>query len=136
MGRAVAFFGMLLGEGGVLKEASLFRTRPNHVHTYFIKYTAAEYAIPKPDGNLTRLSPHVRESGPRDYYGKRPYQPRAWFISFVHECRSQTNERGIWPGNETSCAHAYKIRKWRPSQRTAATECCEWLLLTRVNLRL
>ena len=67
MGRAVAFFGMLLGEGGVLKEASLFRTRPNHVHTYFIKYTAAEYAIPKPDGNLTRLSPHVRESGPRDY---------------------------------------------------------------------
>ena len=34
-----------------------FRTRPNHVHTYFIKYTAAEYATPKPDGNLTRLSP-------------------------------------------------------------------------------
>ena len=57
MGRAVAFFGMLLGERGVLMEASLFRTRPNHVHTYFIKYTAAEYATPKPDGNLTRLSP-------------------------------------------------------------------------------
>ena len=32
-------------------------THPNHVHTYFIKYTAAEYATPKPDGNLTRLSP-------------------------------------------------------------------------------
>ena len=29
-----------------------------------------------------------------------------------------------------ACAHAYKIRKWRPSQRTADTECCEWLLLT------
>ena len=67
MGRAVAFFGMLLGERGVLTEASLFRTRPNHVHTYFIKYTAAEYATLKPDGNLTRLSPRVRESGPRDY---------------------------------------------------------------------
>ena len=74
MGRAVAFFGMLLGERGVLTEASLFRTRPNHVHTYFIKYTAAEYATPKPDGSLTRLSPRVRESGPRDRpqraYGK------------------------------------------------------------------
>ena len=49
------------------------------------------------------------------------------------KCRSQTNERGIWPGNETSCAHVYKIRKWRPSQRTATTECCKWFLLTRVN---
>ena len=36
----------------------------------------------------------------------------------------------------TTRAHAYNIRKWRPSQRTAATECCEWLLLTRVNLKL
>ena len=44
--------------------------------------------------------------------------------------------RGLWSGNETSCAHAYKIRKWRPKQRTAATECCEWLLSTRVNLKL
>ena len=26
--------------------------------------------------------------------------------------------------------HAYNIRKWRPSQRTSPTECCEWLLLT------
>ena len=24
------------------------------------------------------------------------------------------------------CAHAYKIRKWRPKQRTVASECCEW----------
>ena len=60
MGRAVAFFGMLLGGRGVLTKASLFRTRPIHVHTYFIKYPAAEYATPKTDGNLTRLSPHVR----------------------------------------------------------------------------
>ena len=56
MGRTVVFFGMLLGEQGVLTEASPFRTCPNHVHTYFIKYPAAEYATPKPDGNLTRLS--------------------------------------------------------------------------------
>ena len=40
---------------------------------------------------------------------------------------------GLWSGNETSCTHAYKISKWRPKQRTAATECCEWLLSTRVN---
>ena len=53
MGRAVACFGMLLGGRGVLTEASLFRARPNHVHTYFIKYPATEYATPKPDGNLT-----------------------------------------------------------------------------------
>ena len=57
MGRTVAFFGMLLREQGILTQASLFRTRPNHVHTYFIKYPAAEYATLKPDGNLTRLSP-------------------------------------------------------------------------------
>ena len=68
MGRAVAFFGMLLGERGVSTEASLFRTRPNHVHTYFIKYPAAEYATPKTDGNLTRLSP-PRESLARETSG-------------------------------------------------------------------
>ena len=37
------------------------------------------------------------------------------------KCRSRTNEHGIWPGNETSSADAYKIRKWRPPQRTATT---------------
>ena len=57
-------------------------------------------------------------------------------ISLVHSSRSQANDCGIWSGNETTCAHAYKIRKWRPSQRTATTECCESLLLTRVNLKL
>ena len=57
-------------------------------------------------------------------------------VYFTCALRSQANGLGIWPGNETSCAHAYKIRKRRPSQRTATTECCEWLLLTRVNLRL
>ena len=60
MGRVVAFFGMLLEEQDILTEASLFRARPNHVHSYFIKYPAAEYATPKPDGNLTRL--HTWES--------------------------------------------------------------------------
>ena len=57
-------------------------------------------------------------------------------VNFTCALRSQANGRGIWPGNETLCAHAYKVRKWRPSQRTATIECCEWLLLTRVNLRL
>ena len=57
-----------------------------------------------------------------------------WTTLLLH--RSQTNECRIWSGNKTLCAHAYKIRKWRPSQRTATTECCERLLLTRVNLRL
>ena len=33
--------------------------------------------------------------------------------------RFQTNDRGLWSGKETSCAHAYKIRKWRPKQQTA-----------------
>ena len=36
MGHVVAFYDMLLGKRGVLTEASLFRARPNHVHTYFI----------------------------------------------------------------------------------------------------
>ena len=42
------------------------------------------------------------------YYGKRPSQPRAFPL--CTKCRSETNERGIWPGNETLCAHAYKYR--------------------------
>ena len=28
----------------------------------------------------------------------------------------------LWSGKETSYAHAYKIRKWRPSQRMAFTD--------------
>ena len=30
------------------------------------------------------------------------------------------------PWNKTMCTHAHKIRKWRPMQQTAASECCEW----------
>ena len=56
-GRGCLFWHATQRERSVLTEASLFRTRPNHVHTYFIKYPAAEYATPNPDGNLTRLSP-------------------------------------------------------------------------------
>ena len=62
--------------------------------------------------------------------------PAVRAISLVHQSHSQTNDRGIWPGNETTCAHAYNIRKWRPSQRTAATGYCEWPLLSRMNLKL
>ena len=58
MGRAwLPFWHATQRERSVLTEASLFRTRPNHVHTYFVKYPAAEYATPKPDWNLTRLFP-------------------------------------------------------------------------------
>ena len=32
-------------------------------------------------------------------------------------------------------ALTYKIRKWRPKQRTAASECCKRFSLTRVNLK-
>ena len=57
-------------------------------------------------------------------------------ILLVHWSCSQTKDSGIWLGNETTRTHAYNIWKWRPSQWTAATECCEWLLLTTVNLKL
>ena len=71
------------------------------------------------------------------YYGKRLCQCSAsgqLTISLETSLVPKTNDRNIWSGNETTCAHAHKITKWRPSQRTAATECCEWLLLTRVKL--
>ena len=55
---------------------------------------------------------------------------------FALKSRFQTNDRGLWSGYETLYAHAHKNRKWRPQQRTAASECCEWFLLTRVNLKL
>ena len=29
----------------------------------------------------------------------------------------------VQSGNESVCARAYKIRKWRPTQRTAAGQC-------------
>ena len=39
-------------------------------------------------------------------------------ISRVHQSHFQTNDRGYWFGNETGCAHAHKMKKRRPSQRT------------------
>ena len=61
MGRAVAFFAMLLVESGASTDVLPFRTRPIYVHTYFIRCAAAEYATRKFYGNLTGLSPS-RES--------------------------------------------------------------------------
>ena len=49
--------------------------------------------------------------------------PNTMFIGLGTTLSAQGNKHGIWPGNKTLCAHAYKIRKWRPSQRTATTEC-------------
>ena len=57
MGRAVAFSGMLLVERGASMEVLRFRTHPIYVHTYVIRRPAAEYATPKPYGNLTGLFP-------------------------------------------------------------------------------
>ena len=48
-------------------ERPVFAERvPIYVHTYFINRSAAEYAVQKRDGNLTRLSPPEWESGPQD----------------------------------------------------------------------
>ena len=46
---------------------------------------------------------------------------------FQHQSCSQTTDRGYWFGNKIGCAHAYKIKKWCPSQRTAAGQCWERL---------
>ena len=36
-------------------------------------------------------------------------------------------EQDLWYGNKVACTHAYMIRKWCPTQRTAARQCCEQL---------
>ena len=50
------------------------------------------------------------------YYGKRLCQPRfaCALVSFPD------HDRLIWPGNNTTCEHAYKIRKWRPSKTVSS----------------
>ena len=50
------------------------------------------------------------------YYGKKQFQPCVMpagqlAISLVHLSSSQTNDGGLWSGNETTCAHGYKLRK-------------------------
>ena len=40
----------------------------------------------------------------------------------------------IWPRNETICAHACKLKKWRPSKRSAAAVCCEWHDLSKLQV--
>ena len=57
------------------------------------------------------------------------------FACVLSRFQTDDSDSGLWSGNETSCAHVYKIRKWGPKQRTAASECCKKLLLTRVNLK-
>ena len=52
----------------------------------------------------------------------------------VRKSRFQTNVNNLWSGNETMCAHAYTVRKWRPSKRAAAAVCCEWHM-TWVNFK-
>ena len=72
MGRAVAFFGMLLGERGVLTEVSLSEHVPIMFTPTLLSMPAAEYATPKPDGNLSsslagQTLTRGGESGRRDY---------------------------------------------------------------------
>ena len=66
------------------------------------------------------------------YYGKKRCKPSAWSTCAL--VLFQTNGRGIWPGNDNACAHAYKIRKWRPSQRAAAAVCWKSLVLVQSKL--
>ena len=40
----------------------------------------------------------------------------ALVILLLHWSHSQTNDHGIWPGNETTCLHVYKVIKWCHSQ--------------------
>ena len=58
------------------------------------------------------------------YYGKRPCQPYAALdqttISRVHRSRSQNNDRGLWFGNETTCAHEYNILECKGQQPASA----------------
>ena len=44
------------------------------------------------------------------YYGRDRASRQCGSFPLFTKCRSQTNQHGIWPGNETLRAHAYKIR--------------------------
>ena len=48
---------------------------------------------------------------------------RFTYVVFINLACPQLREESVVPrpGNDTSCAHTSKIRKWRPSQRTATT---------------
>ena len=39
----------------------------------------------------------------------------------MRQSHSQTNDYGLWSGNETMCVHVYKIRKWVTTQQTAVS---------------
>ena len=70
--------------------------------------------------------------------GKRPCQPcvlpAGHFACVLVSLPDQRPWSLVWE-RDFVCACVQNL-KWRPKQRTAASECCEWLLLTRVNLKL
>ena len=72
------------------------------------------------------------------YYWKRLCQPCAWsthdFACALFSFPDQQAWYLDWE-RDYMCA-CVQIIKWHPSQRTATTKCCEWLLLTRLNLKL
>ena len=63
---------------------------PIYVHTYFIRRADAEYAIQKPDGNLTRLSSRVRVSEAisdlKIFWGSIPPDPPSLACLFAYIC--------------------------------------------------
>ena len=50
-------------------------------------------------------------------------QHLTYVVSMSLPGRDCAGQHGYWFGNGTGCAHAYKIRKWRPSQQTAPGQC-------------
>ena len=57
---------------------------------------------------------HVMFISLAHYYGKKPCQPYVMLLVNSQFCSctcvdSQTNDRGLWSGNKTTCAHAYKL---------------------------
>ena len=52
--------------------------------------------------------------------GSCTYQPYSTRDFTYSSLAPQTNDCGLWFGNETTCAHAFNVRKWRPSNRQQA----------------
>ena len=70
-------------------------------------------------------------------HGKRPFQSCWSTHNFsVHQFRSQTNDSGYWFGNETGCAHAYKIKKMASFATDSSRAVLGTAFLTTVNLKL
>ena len=75
------------------------------------------------------ISVWISADGVRDFFRDRPLSQLCLLVNAQFRVHTSLAPRpmtmhGLWSGNKTAYVHAYKIRKWRPSQRTAAGECC------------